>query len=287
MVVHDANNFRNLKRGQMPQTKNQEIQPASDQFVQSLARGLAIIRAFDADNSSLTLSEVASRTGLARAVARRFLLTLETLGYVRSHGRYYELTGLVLELGYSYLASQPLSALATPFLEELSAKTGESTSIATIDGGDIVYIARIHRRSIMQVNVNIGTRFPAAATAMGRVILAAMPTKELDAFLVANPTPKLTSRTITSPVELKKELKRVFENGWALVDQELEIGLRSLAVPIKDDKNNVVAGMNISIQVAPGDSDAEHDKQVEKFLPLLKETANQLIRAATRSGEIN
>jgi IclR family pca regulon transcriptional regulator len=122
---------------------------------------------------------------------------------------------------------------------------------------------------------------------MGRVILAAMSTKELDAFLAANPTPKLTSRTITSPVELKKELAKVAETGWALVDQELEIGLRSLAVPIRDDQNKVVAGMNISIQVAPGDSDAMHDKQVEKFLPLLKETAIQLTRAATRSGEIN
>ena len=271
----------------MSQTGKQAIQPASDQFVQSLARGLAVIRAFDAQNSSLTLSDVAMRTGLARAVARRFLLTLETLGYVRSNGRQYELTGLVLELGYSYLASQPLSQLATPFLEELSAKTGESTSIATIDGGDIVYIARIHRRSIMQVNINIGTRFPAAATAMGRVILAAMPAKELDAFLAANPTPKLTSRTMTSPVELKRELKKITESGWALVDQELEMGLRSLAVPIRDDKGNVVAGMNISIQVAPGDTDAKHDKQVEKFLPLLKETASQLTRAATRSGEIN
>ncbi len=261
--------------------------PSSDQFVQSLARGLSVIRAFDADHSSLTLSEVAQRTGLARAVARRFLLTLEALDYVRCTGRNYELTGLVLELGYAFLSSQPLAQLATPFLEELCAKTNESTSIATLDSGDIVYIARIQRRSIMQVNIHIGTRFPAAATAMGRVLLAALNEKELDNFLATYKTPKFTSRTLTSAPELKSELKKVAANGWALVDQELELGLRSLAVPIRDDQGRVVAGINISLQVGINDDAKSREHQIRTLLPLLQNTAVQLTHVATRSGRVS
>lgn len=259
-----------------------ELPSASDQFVQSLARGLSVILAFDHDHPSLTLSEVAQRTGLARAVARRLLLTLESLGYVRSNGRQYELTGLVLELGYAYLSTQPLAQLATPYLEELAKKTGESSSITVLDEGDILHIARVHRRRIMRVSIHIGTRFPAFCTAMGRVMLADLSAQQLDEFFDKYEIRKLTPHTMTSIPALRKELAKVREQGWCLVDQELELGLRSVAVPIRDDADRVVAAINVPLQVGSTDTPAIIAKQVKHLVPLLKDTAEQMRHVATR-----
>lgn len=261
--------------------------PSSDQFVQSLARGLSVIRAFDSDHSSLTLSEVATRTGLARAVARRFLLTLETLNYVRSNGRQYELTGLVLELGYAYLSSQPLAQLASPFLAELAAQTSESTSISTLDNTDIVYIARVQKRQIMQFNISIGSRVPATTSSMGRVMLAALTEAELDRRLANYEIEQLTPRTITSKDELKQELAGIAKKGWAMVDQELQIGVRSLAVPIHNNQRQVIAAINLSWQVGLNDSKKVRDEQITDFLPQLQRTAAQLEHVSTKSGQIN
>lgn len=261
--------------------------PSSDQFVQSLARGLSVIRAFDSDHSSLTLSEVAARTGLARAVARRFLLTLETLNYVRSNGRQYELTGLVLELGYAYLSSQPLAQLASPFLAELAAQTSESTSISTLDNTDIVYIARVQKRQIMQFNISIGSRVPATTSSMGRVMLAALSESELDRRLENYEIAQLTPRTITSKDELKQELASIAKKGWAMVDQELQIGVRSLAVPIHNNQRQVIASINLSWQLGLNDSKKVRDEQIADFLPQLQSTAAQLEHVSTKSGQIN
>jgi IclR family pca regulon transcriptional regulator len=216
------------------------------EHVQSLARGLAVIRAFSASSPRLTLSDVARATGLTRAAARRFLLTLADLGYVRSDGRLFSLTPRVLELGYAYLSSLSLPEVAAPHLERLAAEVHESASVAVLDGEDVVYVARVATARIMRVSISIGTRFPAYCTSMGRVLLAALPPADLDAYLDRAGLRRLTSRTITTPDRLREELGQVREQGWAMVDQELEEGLRSIAAPIRDRGGAVVAAANVS-----------------------------------------
>ena len=215
-------------------------------FVQSLQRGLSVIRAFDADAPQLTLSEVARRTGLTRAAARRFLLTLEDLGYVTSDGRDFSLTPRVLELGYAYLSSISLPEVAEPHLERLVAEVRESSSVSVLDGGDIVYVARVPVSRIMTVSINVGTRFPAYATSMGRVLLSGLDDEALDAYLAEVELARLSPKTVTSANALRAELERVRTQGWAMVDQELEEGLRAVAVPIRDRDARVVAAANIS-----------------------------------------
>ncbi|MCB1274897.1 MAG: helix-turn-helix domain-containing protein, partial [Leucobacter sp.] len=200
-----------------------------DDFVQSLARGLAVIRAFDAEHPELTLSEVARRAAIPAAAARRFLRTLEALGYVRSAGRAFSLTPLVLELGFSYLSALSLPELMQPHLERLSREVGESVSAAVLAGTDIVYVARVPTRRIMTVGITIGTRFPAYATSMGRVLLAALPAPELAEAIAAAEPRALTARTLVDAAGIADEIARVREQGWSLVDGELEPGLRSLA----------------------------------------------------------
>jgi IclR family pca regulon transcriptional regulator len=215
-------------------------------FVQSLERGLAVIRAFDHDHPQLTLSEVAAATGITRAAARRFLLTLAELGYVRSEGRRFSLTARVLELGYAYLSSLSLPEVAEPHLEALVAEVHESSSMSVLDGSDIVYVARVPVSRIMTVSISVGTRFPAYATSMGRVLLAGLLPEDLDRLLPRLRLTPLTPRTITSPEALRVELTRVRAQGWSLVNQELEDGLRAIAAPVRDPSGRVVAAVNIS-----------------------------------------
>jgi IclR family transcriptional regulator, pca regulon regulatory protein len=234
-------------------TDTQPAPQASDQYVQSLARGLAVIRAFDTDHPVMTLTEVAARTGLTRATARRFLHTLVELGYVRTDGKTFALTAKVLQLGYAYLSGLSLPQLAQPHLEELSLKLGESTSAAVLDGTDIAYIARVTTRRIMNVGITVGTRFPAYATSMGRVLLAGLPEPELDDYLARTDRSRLTPTTLVDEPALRDELGRVRDQGWAFVDEELEIGLRSLAAPVLDARGLVRASVNVSMSGAPTD----------------------------------
>ncbi len=220
---------------------------ASDQYVQSLARGLAVIRSFDSEHPLMTLTEVAARTGLTRATARRFLHTLVELGYVRTDGKAFALTAKVLQLGYAYLSGLSLPQIAQPHLEELSLRLGESTSAAVLDGVDIAYIARVATRRIMTVGITVGTRFPAYATSMGRVLLAALPPAQLKEYLATAELRPLTPRAIGTAEELLAELDAVRARGWCLLDQELELGLMSLAAPIHDGPK-VVAAINVSMQ---------------------------------------
>jgi IclR family transcriptional regulator, pca regulon regulatory protein len=215
-------------------------------FVQSLERGLAVIRSFDAAAPELTLSEVARAAGLTRAAARRFLLTLVDLGYVRTDGRLFALSPRVLELGYAYLSSLSLPEVAEPHLERLASEVHESSSVSVLDGGDVVYVARVPTSRIMTVAINVGTRFPAYATSMGRVLLAGLPADELDDYLARAALTRLTPRTATSATALRAEIERVRAQGWALVDQELEVGLRAVAAPIRDRTGRVVAAVNVS-----------------------------------------
>lgn len=215
-------------------------------FVQSLERGLSVIRAFDHEHPELTLSEVAAQTGVTRAVARRFLLTLEALGYVRSDGRFFSLTAKVLELGYAYLSSLSLPEVAEPHLEDLVGEVNESSSVSVLDGHDVVYVARVPVSRIMTVSISVGTRFPAYATSMGRVLLAGLPEPELTSYLSSVSLQPLTARTVSSVAALRGELTRVRSQGWALVNQELEEGLRALAAPIRNRAGKVVAALNVS-----------------------------------------
>lgn len=222
------------------------MSPRGPDFVQSLERGLAVIRAFDADHRSLTLSEVAAATGVTRAAARRFLLTLAELGYVRNHGRYFSLTARVLELGYAYLSSLSLPEVAEPHLEALVAQVDESSSLSVLDGTDIVYVARVPVRRIMTVAISVGTRFPAYATSMGRVLLAGQTDDWLDGYFATAALTSITARTMADAKRLRAELQRIRRDGYALVDQELEEGLRSIAAPIRDREGRAAAAINLS-----------------------------------------
>ena len=227
-----------------------ETPGASPDFVQSLARGLAVVKAFDAAHPQRTLSDVAKATGLTRATARRFLLTLVELGYVRTDGSRFWLTPRVLELGYSYLSSLTLPDVARPHLEALAAAVHESTSVSVLDGADIVYVARVPVSRIMTVSITLGTRFPAHATSMGRVLLAGLSPEDLDTYLDRADLTALTGRTVTTVADLRAELDTIRRDGFCIVDQELEEGLRSLAAPIRDAAGTVVAAVNISTHAA-------------------------------------
>jgi IclR family pca regulon transcriptional regulator len=250
----------------------QDAGTRSGEFVQSLERGLAVIRAFGTDRARMTLSEVAREAELSRASARRFLHTLVELGYVVTDGRVFALRPQVLELGYAYLSSLSLPDVAQPHLEQLAEDVGESSSVAVLDGADIVYVARVATRRIMSAAIQVGTRFPAAATSMGRAVLAHVPDGEREAFLAATTLAPLTSRTITNKSELRAELSTVKGQGWALVDQELEEGLRSIAAPLRDGTGRVVAAVNVSAPVRRGPV----EEMATEFLPALLRAAREI-----------
>jgi IclR family pca regulon transcriptional regulator len=242
-------------------------------FVQSLERGLVVIRALSAPDPQ-TLSDVARATGLSRAAARRFLLTLERLGYVsQEHGRF-ALTPQVLQLGYAYLSSLTLPDVAQPHLARLVELVHESSSVSVLDGGEVVYVARVPTRRIMTVAINVGTRFPAHATSMGRVLLAGLPAPARAATLDAVAFEAITPATITAREALEQELDRIAEQGYAVVDQELEVGLRSIAAPIRDGGGAVVAAVNLSVHA----STMTPAEMRERLQPPLRETAAAIER---------
>lgn len=242
------------------------------EYVQSLDRGLSVIRAFDAEHPELTLSDVARKAGLTRAAARRFLLTLVDLGYIRTDGRLFALRPRILELGYAYLSSVGLPEVAQPHMEALVAQVHESSSLSVLDGDDIVYVARVPTRRIMTVAINVGTRFPAYATSMGRVLLAGQREKWLTDYLTRTDMRPITPRTITDPHKLRTALARVASQGFALVDQELEMGLRSMAVPVHDASGAVVAALNVSMHASRGSGDSAR----RELLPPLRDTARAI-----------
>jgi IclR family pca regulon transcriptional regulator len=219
-------------------------------FVRSFERGLAVIRAFDARHPELTLSEVARACDLTRAAARRFLLTLVDLGYVHTDGRVFRLSPRVLELGYAYLSSFSLPDIAQPHLERLVAEVHESSSLCVLDGDDIVYVARVPVSRIMTTTITVGTRFPAHATSVGRVMIAHLREDDIEATLKRSRLDALTERTIVSTELLRAELDLIREQGYAIVDQELEAGLRSVAAPVHDGSGAVVAAVNIPVHAS-------------------------------------
>ena len=253
-------------------------------FVQSLERGLAVICSFDRSHAERTLSEVAASTGTTRATARRFLLTLCRLGYVRTDGRYFSLTPRVLELGYAYLSGLSLPEVAEPHLEALVAQVNESSSVSVLDGTDVVYVARVPVSRIMAVAISVGTRFPAYATAMGRVLLGGLAPAELDRYLAGLRLEPLTGRTLTSVAGLRSELAKVRAQGFALVDQELEEGLRSVAAPVRDRSGAVVAALNISAHASRTSLEAMRRNLVPPLLAAAARISADLPSASRRGA---
>jgi IclR family pca regulon transcriptional regulator len=242
------------------------------EYLQSLARGLAVMASLGGSPGGMTLSAVAQATGLPRATARRSLLTLEQLGYVAADGRLFRPLPRVLDLGYPLLSRLSLGEIAQPHLADLVDRVHESASVAVLDGPDIRYVARAATGRIMSVNISIGTRFPAHATSMGRVLLAGLPQPDRDAWLAGRELRALTPATLTDPDRLRSALDRAASDGFALVDQELEEGLRSLAVPVRDARGRVVAAVNVSLHAARTGA----DRARTEILPELRTTAARI-----------
>jgi IclR family pca regulon transcriptional regulator len=231
----------------MPHESSECDAPIRDRdFVNSLERGLAVIRAFSADTPAMRLSGVARQTGLTRAAARRLLHTLQALGYVGHDGSLFRLKPKVLDLGYSYLSSVPMWAAAEPHVEALVGELQESSSITVLDGDELVYVVRVPTKRIMTVSLTTGSRLPAYPTSMGRVLLAELPPENLDAYLARVHLAPFTPRTVTDADRLRVILGQVRSDGWALVDQELEAGVRSVAVPLRGAGGRAVAALNAS-----------------------------------------
>lgn len=241
-------------------------------FIESLARGLEVIAAFRPNRPTMTLAEVATSAQLARPTARRILLTLEELGYVRTIERGYSLTPRVLELGVAYVRSMGLWDVARPHLERLVARTSESCSIAQLDGSDIVYVARVSVPKIVSLAVQIGTRFPALATSLGKVQLAALPPDELDAVLAQPTRSGLVARWQPDRAERDAALREVRARGWALTDEQLTLGIRSVAAPLRDGSGRVIAGVNVNCHAA----ETPVDHLLEHHLPLLLQVAGDI-----------
>jgi IclR family transcriptional regulator, pca regulon regulatory protein len=242
-------------------------------FMTSLARGLAVIQAFSTRKDPLTISHVSNKTGFSRAAVRRCLYTLAQLGFAGSDdGRHFFLRPRILALGHSYISSMPLAAAAQPVLERISHQLHESCSIAALDGVDIVYVARANVTRIMSIDLRVGSRLPAYCTSMGRVLLANLPPEELESYLSRAELARRTGRTIISREKLRQMLRLVRRNGYSIVDQELEHGLRSMAVPIHNSGGKVTAALNVGAQ-------AQRVTIVEmtnKFLPHLQDAAQEL-----------
>jgi IclR family pca regulon transcriptional regulator len=246
-------------------------------IVGGLANGLAVIRVFDADHTDMSLSEIARRAGLTRATARRSLLTLIHLGYARTTAAGYTLTARILELGYGYLAGLSITEVAQPHLERLSRLTGESASASVLDGTDVIYVVRVPVRRIMSVSIQIGTRFPAAMTSMGRVLLSAEPADIVQAAIAA------VGLVGARALQVRNQIAAVRATGYALVDQELEPGLRSIAAPVRAPEGNMVAAINVATPA----SDPDPDGLITRVGGDLVDTARHIeadLRAVSRSG---
>ncbi|MBW9050965.1 IclR family transcriptional regulator [Rhizobium mesosinicum] len=247
------------------------MSPRESDFVSGFARGLKVIEAFGDMHRRLSITDAAKLTGLDRATVRRSLLTLAELGYADYDGKFFTLTPKILRLGHAYLEATPLPVLIQPHLDALSEKAGQSASASVLDGSEIVYIARASQRRVMSINLTPGSRLPAYCASMGRVLFSA-PEAEARAVLSRSELKANTPNTKTDPGELIAEFRKVRAQGYALIDQELEIGLCSIAVPVENDRGQTVAAINIGAPAAH----VPASEMVARYLPLLKETQTAL-----------
>jgi IclR family transcriptional regulator, pca regulon regulatory protein len=230
------------------------------------AKGLRVIEAFGAEHPRRSISEVADAASLDRATARRCLLTLASLGYADYDGKFFTLTPRILRLGTAALAAMPLPQIVQPWLDALSEEIGQSTSVSILDGAEIVYVARAAVKRVMSITLMPGSRLPAYCTSMGRVLLAARPEEEARAILDAAPRPARTPTTVTALDALLDRLASVRENGFATIDGEVEEGLRSIAVPVRDSRGRTVAALTVGCAAGPEPADA----MTERLLPALQ-----------------
>jgi len=248
------------------------VKRATDQFVQSLAKGLAVIRAFGPDSRAMTLSEVARRVGLTRAAARRILLTLLQLSYVRFDGKHFSLAPRILDLGYSYLSSMDLWDLAQPVMEDIAKRLDETCSAAVLDGDDIVYVLRVPTRRLLASTLSIGSRLPAHVTSLGRVLLGGLSDTDLTTYLRRARLTSFTKRTVTDPALLRRIILADRKNGWSWVSGELDEGVCGIAVPIHDRQGAIIAAINISTTPAR----YTEALAVQRLLPELRSAAERI-----------
>lgn len=254
-------------------SKEEILTPDDRDFVTALASGLEVILAFDETHPRMTLSEVASRTGMNRARARRFLLTLQALGYVHKQQRIFELAPPVLQLGYAYLSANNYRSVIQQVLEEITTESGESSSLGVLDGDEVIYVARsAAQQRLMTITLSVGARLPAAYTSMGRVLLAQLADAELESYLERVTLERHTAKTVTDKAELKQCIRNTYQQGYAISDQELDPGLRSLAVPAFDANGKLLGAINISTNAARVDLDT----LMQEYLPLLQQKAREI-----------
>jgi IclR family pca regulon transcriptional regulator len=240
-------------------------------FVQSLERGFDILRAFGRERTSMTISEVAKETGLTRGTAQRFLLTMIDLGYAETDGKRFSLRPRVLDLGYSYLASHDAWDIVEPYVEKVVAELNESCTVGVLDWPDVVYVCRVQARRVVNATLNVGSRIPANASSLGHMLLASLDPDTLDKYLEGTTLTARTRNTITDKAKLLRVVNQARQNGWALGDQEYEDGVRSVSVPLTNRYGKVIAALKV---VAPA-SRATKDDMVKRFLPVLREAAEQ------------
>ncbi len=269
---------RTPNRGQLEPVPRPGGRRKDRDFVSSLERGLMILAVFDRQDPELTLSEVAQKTGLTPATARRFLLTLKSLGYMGANGRRFVLRPKVLDLAYSYLDSMNVDEALQPYLREVVQRTGDSSSVTVLHGTEIVYVANASVRRLVRLSAGVGSRFPAYPTAMGRVLLAHLPAPQLNAYFKVERFDKITEFTETNPDKIKKALDLVRANGYCVVQDELEVGLVSLAVPLRDASGQVIAAMNCSSVARRTDS----QEMLRTRLDLVREFAESVSSALRR-----
>ena len=251
---------------------------ADPNFMQSLARGLEVLGAFQHARPGLSVSEVAGLAKISRAAARRCLHTLAILGYARAQDGSYKLTPKTLSLGYAYLNASPVVRVAQPLLEEVSTRLHESCSMTVLDGDEIVYVARAATQRIISVGLSVGSRLPAYCTSMGRVLLAYSTHADVDAYFQRVNLVRQTPHTITEVALLRRELQKIRGAGHAVVDQELELGLRSIAVPVRQSDGRAVAAINVGAQAARVDLAT----MTQTYLPILRDAAEQIALAIAR-----
>ena len=245
-------------------------------FVQSLERGLLVLRCFTPDRPDLSVTEVAERTNISRAAARRILFTLERLGYTaRNRAGLFHLQPAVLTLGYGYLAGQQLPQVARPYLQVVAEQLHGSASLAVIDHCDVVFVARARSPSLVSTTVDVGSRLPAHVTALGRVLLANLPDEQIDRYLEGAHIQRLTDLTKVDPEQIKQAVLDAREKRYSMVDQELAVGVRAVAVPVYDKSGAVTASINVSV----ADARATAEEILDRCLPVLRRAAAQITAA--------